>query len=208
MDRLKATRRRRHSRSPQRAPVRRPYTRSPAWDSEEQQSRAGLPGLGGEAAQRAELQLTGFKRHHPRKHKKAVYIPSQCQKEPRREYSYGPRVRLAMRTDFLRLLRALAAGAVYYDPGVKVEQASTARSSHKGRSQFRVVSRNIPSLYETVELVEVRTFSRSSSPNPVTRGGMQKRDHTYIPDSPHAAAAQLCSFFATPHLHSPPREVR
>jgi hypothetical protein len=99
--------------------------------------------------------FAGLITHWTQKHKKAVYVPSQCRKEPRRHYAYGPRVRLAMRTDFLRLLTAPAAGAVYYDPGVKVEQASTAKPSHKSRSQFRVVSRNIPSLYETVELVEV-----------------------------------------------------
>ncbi len=97
----------------------------------------------------------GLITHWTQKHKKAVYVPSQCRKEPRRQYAFGPRVRLAMRTDFLRLLRALAAGAVYYDPGIKVEQASAAKPSHKGRSQFRVVSRNIPTRYETVELVEV-----------------------------------------------------
>ena len=49
----------------------------------------------------------------------------------------------------------MAAGSVYYDPGVKVEHASTARPTHKGRSQFRVVSRDIDALYETVELVDL-----------------------------------------------------
>lgn len=97
----------------------------------------------------------GLITHWTQKHKKAVYVPSICQKEPRRQYSYGPRVRLAQRTDFLRLLRSMAAGAVYYDPGIKVEGASTARPQHKGRSQFRVVSRNIACLYETVELIDL-----------------------------------------------------
>jgi len=65
------------------------------------------------------------------------------------------RVRLAQRTDGLRLLKALASGAVYYDPGIKLEQASTEKPTSKKRSQFRVASKNIAALYETVELVEV-----------------------------------------------------
>lgn len=65
------------------------------------------------------------------------------------------KVRLAQGTDPLRLLRALAAGAVYYDPGIKVEQASTAHPATKRRSQFRVASKHIAALYETVEAVEV-----------------------------------------------------
>ena len=64
-------------------------------------------------------------------------------------------MRLAQRTDSLRLLRAFASGAVYYDPGIKLEHASTAKPKHKKRSQFRVSSRNITALYETVETVEV-----------------------------------------------------
>jgi len=56
-------------------------------------------------------------------------------------------VRLAQGTDSLRLLRAFAAGAVYYDPGIKLENASTDKPKHKKRSQFRVASRNITALY-------------------------------------------------------------
>ena len=82
-------------------------------------------------------------------------MPSQCRKEPARQYTYGGRVRLAQRTDSLRLLKALSSGAVYYDPGIKLEQVSSAKPSHKQRSQFRIASKNIAALYETVELVEV-----------------------------------------------------
>ncbi len=99
--------------------------------------------------------FAGLITHWTRKHKKAVYVPSQCRMEPARQYCYGPRVRLALRTDFLRLLRAMSAGSVYYDPGIKVEQASSAKPTHKGRSQFRVVSRNLDALYESIELVTV-----------------------------------------------------
>jgi hypothetical protein len=57
-------------------------------------------------------------------------------------------------TDSLKLLAALAGGAVYYDPGIKLEHAST-KPEVKRRSQFRVASKNISALYESVEVVEV-----------------------------------------------------
>lgn len=94
-------------------------------------------------------------RHWLRKHTMAVYVPSKCQIEPRRQYAYGQKVRLAQGTDPLRLLRALASGAIYYDPGIKLEQASTQKAKSKRRSQFRVASKSIAALYQTVETVEV-----------------------------------------------------
>jgi len=93
--------------------------------------------------------------HWSHKHAKAVYVPSKRQTEPNWQYAYGHKVRLAERTDSLRLLRAFAAGAMYYDPGIKLEAASTDRAKAKKRSQFRVASKNIAALYETVETVEV-----------------------------------------------------
>jgi hypothetical protein len=57
--------------------------------------------------------------------------------------------------DSLRLLRAFAAGAMYYDPGIKLENVSTGQAKSKKRSQFRVASKNIAALYETVETVAV-----------------------------------------------------
>lgn len=93
--------------------------------------------------------------HWSHKHAKAVYVPSQRRTEPNWQYAYGHKVRLAQRTDSLRLLRAFASGAVYYDPGIKLENASTAQAKSKKRSQFRVASKNIAALYETVETVEV-----------------------------------------------------
>jgi hypothetical protein len=92
--------------------------------------------------------------HWSRKHTKAVYVPSKRRTEPQRQYSYGNKVRLAQRTDSLRLLRAFAAGKVYYDPGIKLERASTDPEVKK-RSQFRIASKNIDALYETMETVEV-----------------------------------------------------
>ena len=93
--------------------------------------------------------------HWSQKHMKAVYVPSQRRLEPQRQYAYGHKVRLAQKTDSLRLLRAFAAGEVYYDPGIKLEEASSEKAKSKKRSQFRVASKDICALYESVETVEV-----------------------------------------------------
>jgi hypothetical protein len=97
--------------------------------------------------------FSGLLEHWSRKHAKAVYVPSQCRKEPTRQYHYGNKVRLAEGTDSLRLLKALFAGAVYYDPGIKLENISSDKPTSKRRSQFRIASRSITSLYETVEAI-------------------------------------------------------
>jgi hypothetical protein len=89
--------------------------------------------------------------HWSHKHSKAVYVPSKRKTEPKWQYAYGDKVRSAQGTDSLRLLRAFAAGAMNYDPGIKLENASTDRPKSKKRSQFRVASKNISALYNTVE---------------------------------------------------------
>lgn len=99
--------------------------------------------------------FSGLLAHWSRKHTRAAYVPSMRRTEPRWQYAYGARIRLAQKTDGLRLLKALASGAVYYDPGIKLEQASSEKPTSKKRSQFRVASKNIATLYESIETVEV-----------------------------------------------------
>lgn len=99
--------------------------------------------------------FSGLFEHWSRKHNKAAYVPSQCRIEPQRQYAYGHKVRLAQGTDSLRLLNALASGTVYYDPGIKLEGASSDSPHSKPRSQFRIASKNIGAIYEAVELVEL-----------------------------------------------------
>lgn len=53
--------------------------------------------------------------HWQEKHAYAAYIPSLKRELPA-AYWYGSTVRLGEGTDFLRFLRAMAAGAAYYDP--------------------------------------------------------------------------------------------
>jgi len=97
--------------------------------------------------------FSGLLSHWSRKHSKAVYVPSMRRVEPRWQYSYGSRIRMGQGTDSLKLLAALASGSVYYDPGIKLEHAST-KPEIKRRSQFRIASKNIEALYETLESVD------------------------------------------------------
>jgi len=85
-----------------------------------------------------------------RKHAQAVYVPAECQKTPVLAYRYGDTVRMGEGTDFLRLLKAVAEGAVFYDPGIKLEAASGAKPTFKRRSQFRIKSADLPSLYRVM----------------------------------------------------------
>ncbi len=102
----------------------------------------------------AEWAFTGLLAHWSKKHSKAVYVPAMRRIDPAWQYCYGPRVRLGQRTDPLKLLAAFAGKLVYYDPGIKLENASTTPKV-KRRSQFRIASRNVGSLYETMETVDV-----------------------------------------------------
>lgn len=56
----------------------------------------------------------------------------------------------------------MAEGKVYYDPGIKLENAST-RPRTKQRSQFRIKSSNLPSLYHRMDIVDLREGQAASS---------------------------------------------
>ena len=85
------------------------------------------------------------------KHERAAYIPSITRAQPRLQYHYAGAVLLGEETDFIRFLNAMAAGEIYYDPGIKLEAASTKHPKLKRRSQFRVAVRNLPRLYGKTE---------------------------------------------------------
>ncbi len=91
--------------------------------------------------------------HWKRKHARAVYVPSNCETEPRR-YRYGSRVLVCTGTEFPLLLRAFARGAAFYDPGIKLENASGS-AELKRRSQFRIQMGNIADLYEKTEWMDL-----------------------------------------------------
>jgi hypothetical protein len=143
--------------------------------------------------------------HWSHKHTKAVYVPSNLQKEPVRQYRYGHQVRLAQQTDALRLLKAMARGAVYYDPGIKLERASTAEPKSKKRSQFRVASRNIEHPTSNTEhrmkATPPHEPERRSPDRPVPDLVPQRADREIgAPSGSRAqgASVQLGKFFALP----------
>jgi hypothetical protein len=105
----------------------------------------------GEAA--ATWKYTDLLRHWTRKHAQAAYIPSIARKLPTLQYQFGGHIRTGEGTDFLLLIKAIASGDVYYDPGIKIEGASSAHPKVKKRSQFRIRSASLPMLYK--KFVEV-----------------------------------------------------
>lgn len=94
-------------------------------------------------------------KHWNRKHARAVYVPSKMKQENIRQYAYGSMVRLGVGTDFLQLLHAIVVKSVYYDPGIKLENSSLSRPKLKQRSQFRISSSSVPTLYKNAETVSV-----------------------------------------------------
>lgn len=88
-----------------------------------------------------------------KKHDRAVYVSAMAQKDPK-HYRYGPTVRLGITTDITYLFRAIVDGFVRYDPGLKLEQASTAPTT-KVRHQFRIGSKDIGELYDKVKIQSV-----------------------------------------------------
>jgi hypothetical protein len=102
----------------------------------------------------ARWDFNGLMKHWNRKHALAAYIPSCGRKNPRLQYQYGHLVRLGIGTDFLLFIKAFSIGQVYYDPGIKVTELH-GRAVTKRRNQFRIQTRNIPSLYKTTEVIDL-----------------------------------------------------
>lgn len=100
----------------------------------------------------AEWKFVDLLKHWSRKHAKAVYVPSMRRKAPALAYRYADTVRLGVGTDFSRFLQAIHSGVAYYDPGIKLENASSSPKI-KRRSQFRIYSGDIARLYSTMETV-------------------------------------------------------
>lgn len=89
-----------------------------------------------------------------RKHARAVYVPGEARTDPCRAYRYSERVRIGEGTSFTHLVRALARGEVYYDPGIKLENASSSKPAVKRRSQFRIKSGDLECLYDNFRIIE------------------------------------------------------
>ncbi|ASS50784.1 MAG: hypothetical protein CHH17_19060 [Candidatus Fluviicola riflensis] len=94
--------------------------------------------------------------HWNRKHNQACYVPSLSETTEERQYQYGNKIILGSGTDFELFLEQMAKGNIYYDPGIKMENAST-KPKIKKRSQFRIKSEHLRNLYKANEIVDVKT---------------------------------------------------
>ncbi|WP_226015861.1 MvaI/BcnI family restriction endonuclease [Novosphingobium sp. FKTRR1] len=102
----------------------------------------------------ASWSFRGMMAHWNRKHAQAAYVPSLFRTPPP-EYCYGAHILLCEQTDFLLFLKAFATGTIWYDPAIKVEQASSAKPEIKRRSQFRVAHADLTRLYQRHEIVQL-----------------------------------------------------
>lgn len=93
--------------------------------------------------------------HWRNKHARAVFVPALSQKGPPQLYCYGSKVHLAVGNPFSRLMDALVAGLVIYDPGVRIDMSKrNGKGETKARSQFRItVPKCLAAVYEHVELL-------------------------------------------------------
>ncbi|MFI5160722.1 MAG: MvaI/BcnI family restriction endonuclease [Sphingobacteriales bacterium] len=96
-------------------------------------------------------------KHWTKKHNQACYVPSKSIISPTKQYQYGNNILIGNGTEFDLFLRQMAMGNVYYDPGVKMEQASS-KPLIKRRSQFRIKSGNLKSLYKKSETINLLTI--------------------------------------------------
>jgi hypothetical protein len=83
-----------------------------------------------------------------RKHAQAAYVPYESEKVAAPAYRYLSPALLGEGTDFSRYLAALCSGKVIFDPGSKVMNASSQKSTVKARSQFRMSVKNLADLYQ------------------------------------------------------------
>lgn len=83
-----------------------------------------------------------------KKHAQAAYISYESEKVLAPAYRYFSPAQLGEGTDFTRYLSALANGLIIFDPGSKIMNASTDKSTVKARSQFRTSTQHLATLYE------------------------------------------------------------
>jgi len=102
----------------------------------------------------ASWSFTSLLDHWRRKHSHASYIPSMMRKDPTRQYWYGNNILLCSGTSFELFLQQMSKGLIYYDPGIKMEHAST-KPKIKRRSQFRIKSGNLKNLYFRNEIIDI-----------------------------------------------------
>lgn len=110
--------------------------------------------LDDEGTEAASWSFSSMLLHWNRKHNQACYVPSMSETRPERRYKYGKSIILGTGTDFQLFLAQMANGNIYYDPGIKMENMHS-RPRIKKRSQFRIKSQYLPTLYNVNEIVDV-----------------------------------------------------
>ena len=83
-----------------------------------------------------------------KKHAQAAYVPYESEKVAAPAYRYFSPALLGEGTDFNRYLAAMCAGLIIFDPGSKVMNASSPKSTVKARSQFRMSVQHLAELYQ------------------------------------------------------------
>lgn len=102
-------------------------------------------------------------KHWTTKHANACYVPSLIRKDENlypfsgQQYYYGNNIMLGSTTDFSLFLKQIENGTIYYDPGIKLELAieGQRKQTIKRRSQFRIKSGNLTTLYKNNEVVDL-----------------------------------------------------
>jgi MvaI/BcnI restriction endonuclease family len=103
-------------------------------------------------------------KHWNTKHANACYVPSINRKPtdlgPVQQYRYGNLIQLGRQTDFSIFLKQVADGNIYYDPGIKLELElpGIRKQAIKRRSQFRIKSGMLTTLYRENEVVDLNEF--------------------------------------------------
>ncbi len=101
---------------------------------------------GNEAASWAFAQLLT---HWNRKHAYAAYVHYTLKEVPI-SYRYDSPVLMGEHTDFSKYLNAICSGAIIFDPGSKVTKLGAGNSRIKARSQFRIKTKDLGILYQTL----------------------------------------------------------
>lgn len=86
-----------------------------------------------------------------KKHARAAYVPYEKYNGESVRYRYNSPVMLGEGTEFELFLRALASGAVVYDPAPKLTGVGTSKTLVKARNQFRVNVKNLGVLYRKIQ---------------------------------------------------------
>lgn len=87
-----------------------------------------------------------------RKHAQTVYVPYE--REGGR-YRFSKRVKFCRGSSFGRFLGSMEDGFTYYDPGLKLTDASSQKRKAHARHQFRIKMRDMDSLYASSSVVEL-----------------------------------------------------